>query len=139
MLVNQIAVFLENQRGKVKGVTDVLKNAGINMLAVSIADTKDFGILRAVTDSNEEAIKVLKANGYVVMSNDLIGVEVDNKPGGLGEVLGILDELKIDIEYLYSYVVSDGKAVILFKVSDVQKTVELIKSKDVKLIETKPY
>lgn len=139
MLVNQIAVFLENQRGKVKGVTDVLKKAGINLLAVSIADTKDFGILRAITDNNEEAIKVLKSSGYVVLSNDLIGVEVDNKPGGLGEVLGILDELEIDIEYLYSYVVSDGKAIILFKVSDVQKTVELIKAKDVKLIETKPY
>ncbi|MBR7111110.1 MAG: ACT domain-containing protein [Clostridia bacterium] len=139
MLVNQIAVFLENQRGKVKGVTDVLKKAGINLLAVSIADTKDFGILRAITDNNEEAIKVLKSNGYVVLSNDLIGVEVENKPGGLGEVLGILDELEIDIEYLYSYVVSDGKAIILFKVSDVQKTVELIKAKDVKLIETKPY
>ena len=139
MLVNQIAVFLENQRGKVKGVTDVLKEAGINMLAVSIADTKDFGILRAITDNNEKAIKVLKSKGFVVLSNDLIGVEVDNKPGGLGEVLGILDELQIDIEYLYSYVVSDGKAVILFKVSEVEKTIELIKSKDVKLIETKPY
>ena len=139
MLVNQIAVFLENQRGKVKGVTDVLKGAGINLLAVSIADTKDFGILRAITDNNQEAIKVLKASGYVVLSNDLIGIEVDNKPGGLGEVLGILDELEIDIEYLYSYVVSEGKAVILFKVSDVQKTIELIKTKDVKLIETKIY
>ena len=102
MTVNQIAVFLENNKGKIKGVTDVLKSEGINMLAVSIADTKDFGILRAVTSDNTRAIAVLKQNGYIVVNNDLIGVEVEDKPGGLGEVLGVLDNENVDIEYLYS-------------------------------------
>lgn len=139
MLVNQIAVFLENQKGKIKGVTDVLKQAGINMLAVSIADSKDFGILRAITSDNASAVKVLKQSGYIVITNELIGVEVDDKPGGLGEVLEVLEEQHIDIEYLYSYVKADGKAVILFKVADVNKTVDLIKSKNFKLIESKPF
>lgn len=139
MLVNQIAVFLENQRGKVKGVTDVLAKAGISMLTVSIADTKDFGILRAVTDNNDKAIKVLKENGYSVIKNDLIGVEVEDKPGGLGEVLNVLDELCVDVEYLYSYALKDGKAVILFKVADVNKTLDLLKDKNVKFIDTKPF
>ena len=139
MLVNQIAIFLENQKGKLKGVTDVLNSAGVNLLAVSIADTKEFGILRAITSDNSAAVKVLKQNGYIVVTSDLIGVEVEDKPGGLGEVLSVLDEQHIDVEYLYSYVKADGKAVILFKVENINKTIELIKAKNIKLIESKPF
>lgn len=139
MLVNQIAIFLENKKGKVKGVTDVLEKAGVNMLAVSIADTKDFGILRAVTNDNDKAIKVLKGNGYIVTKNDLIGIEVEDRPGGLGAVLGILDELGVNVEYLYSYVLSDKKAVILFKVAEVEKTVELLKEKYGDLLKVNPF
>lgn len=139
MLVNQIAVFLENKKGKVKGVTDVLEKAGINMLAVSIADTKDFGILRAVTDNNDKAIEVLKKSGYTVIKNDLIGIEVEDRPGGLGAVLGILDELGVNVEYLYSYVLNDKNAIILFKVAEVEKTVELIKAKYGDLLKVNPF
>lgn len=139
MLVNQIAVFLENKKGKVKGVTDVLEKAGINMLAVSIADTKDFGILRAVTDNNDKAIEVLKKSGYTVIKNDLIGIEVEDRPGGLGAVLDILDELGVNVEYLYSYVLNDKNAIILFKVAEVEKTVELIKAKYGDLLKVNPF
>ncbi len=139
MLVNQIAVFLENQKGKIKGVTDVLKSEGVNMLAVSIADTKDFGILRAVTDNNEKAIKLLKSSGYIVVANDLVGVEVEDKPGGLGEVLAVLDDNNVDIEYLYSYVKADGRAVILVKVGDTDRTLAILKANNFKLIESEPF
>lgn len=139
MLVNQIAVFLENQKGKLKGVTDVLNSAGINLLAVSIADTKEFGILRAITSDNSAAVKVLKQNGYIVVTSDLIGVEVEDKPGALGAVLSVLDEQHIDVEYLYSYVKADGKAIILFKVENINKTIELIKERNIKLIESKLF
>lgn len=139
MTVNQIAVFLENNKGKIKGVTDVLKSEGINMLAVSIADTKDFGILRAVTSDNARAIAVLKQNGYIVVNNDLIGVEVEDKPGGLGEVLGVLDNENVDIEYLYSYVKADGKAIILVKVKDIDSTTKILLDNNFKLIEKEPF
>ncbi len=139
MTVNQIAVFLENSKGKIKGVTDVLKDEGINMLAVSIADTKDFGILRAVTSDNARAIAVLKQNGYIVVNNDLIGVEVEDKPGGLGDVLGVLDDENVDIEYLYSYVKADGKAIILVKVKDIDLTTKILLDKNFKLIEKEPF
>lgn len=139
MTVNQIAVFLENSKGKIKGVADVLKDEGINMLAVSIADTKDFGILRAVTSDNARAIAVLKQNGYIVVNNDLIGVEVEDKPGGLGDVLGVLDNENVDIEYLYSYVKADGKAVILVKVKDVDLTTKILLDNNFKLIEKEPF
>lgn len=140
MLVNQIAVFLENRQGRIFELTEALKKANINMLVMSIADTSDYGILRAVTDDNAKAIKALKEAGFTVNSTDLVGIEVEDKPGGLAEVLKVLDQGGIDIEYLYSFKkANDGNAVILFKVADIDKTIEIVKKSGVKLLEQKLY
>lgn len=140
MLVNQIAVFLENRQGRIFELTEALKKANVNMLVMSIADTSDYGILRAVTDDNAKAIKALKEAGFTVNSTDLVGIEVEDKPGGLAEVLKVLDQGGIDIEYLYSFKkANDGNAIILFKVADIDKTVEIVKKSGVKLLEQKLY
>ena len=140
MLVNQIAVFLENRQGRIFELTEALKKANINMLVMSIADTSDYGILRAVTDDNAKAIKALKEAGFTVNSTDLVGIEVEDKPGGLAEVLKVLDQGGIDIEYLYSFKkANDGNAIILFKVADIDKTIEIVKKSGVKLLEQKLY
>ena len=136
MLVNQVAVFLENKQGRISDFCATLSNAGINLITMSIADTTDFGILRAITDDNEKAIKALKDAGFTVSSTDLLGVEVEDKPGGLADVLYTMDNAGINIEYLYSFVKKDGKAMILFKVANIEETIAICKDKHLKIIDT---
>lgn len=135
MLVNQISVFIENKPGRVNQLAEILKNNDIDLLTLSIADTKDYGILRTITRDNNKAVKVLKAEGFTVSSTDLIGVEVEDKPGGLASILSIFDEAKISIEYLYSYARTSNKnAVILFRVENIDEALKILKSKNIKLI-----
>lgn len=119
MLVNQIAVFLENRKGRINDFARVLKEQNVDLISMSIADTKEFGILRAITRDNEKAVQALKDAGFTVVTSELIGVEVDDRPGGLSDVLSILNNKDVDIEYLYSYArIEKGKAIILLKVDD---------------------
>lgn len=135
MLVNQISVFIENKPGRVNHLADVLAKNGIDLLTLSIADTKDYGILRAVTNDNIKAVKILKEEGFMVSSTDLIGVEVEDKPGGLASILKILNETGISIEYLYSYARTPGtSAVILLRVENTEEALKTLKAKGVKLI-----
>ena len=130
MLVNQIAVFLENRQGRINDFAKVLANENIDLVSMSIADTKEFGILRAITSDNKAAVEALRKSGFTVTTTDLIGVEVDDRPGGLFDILNILNNGGVDIEYLYSYSRSSekkNKAVIMFKVSNLEKTFEVIK------------
>lgn len=104
---------------------------------MSIADTKEFGILRAITSDNKAAVEALRKSGFTVTTTDLIGVEVDDRPGGLFDILNILNNGGVDIEYLYSYSRSSekkNKAVIMFKVSNLEKTFEVIKENNIRLI-----
>ena len=119
MLVNQIAVFLENRSGRICDFSRVLKEAGVNIQAMSIADTTEYGILRAITDDNQKALAALKANGFNTAATDLIGFQVDDKPGEMYHVLKIIEDAGINIGYLYSFARTAKKsAVILIKVDD---------------------
>ena len=137
MLVNQVAVFLENKQGRISDFCTTLSNAKINLITMSIADTTDFGILRAITDDNEKAVKVLKEAGFTVSSTDLLGIEVEDKPGGLADVLSTMDNAGINIEYLYSFASKGGKALILFKVADIEGTLKICKEKNLKVLDKK--
>lgn len=137
MLVNQIAVFLENRQGRINDFAKVLANENIDLVSMSIADTKEFGILRAITSDNKAAVEALRKSGFTVTTTDLIGVEVDDIPGGLFDILNILNNGGVDIEYLYSYSRSSekkNKAVIMFKVSNLEKTFEVIKENNIRLV-----
>ncbi|MCI8728546.1 MAG: hypothetical protein HFK07_01825 [Clostridia bacterium] len=137
MLVNQIAVFLENRQGRINDFAKVLANENIDLVSMSIADTKEFGILRAITSDNKAAVEALRKSGFTVTTTDLIGVEVDDRPGGLFDILNILNNGGVDIEYLYSYSRSSekkNKAVIMFKVSNLEKTFEVIKENNIRLV-----
>ncbi len=136
MLVNQIAVFLENRKGRICEFSRVLKEADVNIQAMSIADTMEYGILRAITDNNEKAVKVLKENGFNVASTDLVGFKVDDKPGEMYKVLQILDEHKINIAYLYSFArAGAAKSVILLKVDDNDETMKILKASGINMID----
>ena len=128
MLVNQIAVFLENRAGRLLSLSKALSDAKIDLVSLNIADTSDFGIVRMITSDNEKAMKALKEAGFVVKENELIGIEVDDVPGGLTKVLEGLASSDIDIEYLYSYAKSNSaKATILVKTADLEKANKTLK------------
>lgn len=128
MLVNQIAVFLENRFGRLHALAKTLSDACVDLVSLNIADTNDFGIVRMITSDNKKATEALKAAGFTVKSNDLIGMEVDDVPGGLTKILSVLSEGGIELEYLYSFArTNERKAVILFKSSDTQKALQILK------------
>lgn len=119
MLVNQIAVFLENKTGRLDALVKSIARAGINMQSLTIADTNDFGIARIITDDNEKTLQVIKEAGFTGSCVDLIGVEVDNRPGTLAKVLEALSGEGVSVEYMYSYAESKDKNLILFKTADI--------------------
>ncbi len=136
MLVNQIAVFLENRKGRVGDFARVLATNKIDLVSMSIADTKEFGILRAITSDNNLAVKSLREAGFTVTSSDLIGIEVEDRAGGLSSVLLLLDDGGVGIEYLYSYAKTEtNRAIIILKVANNEVALEVIRKNNIKLLQ----
>ena len=122
MGIKQISVFLENTTGRLCEVTQTLAKAGINLRAISIADTADFGILRLIVDKTDEAVNALTAAGFTTRQTDVAAVEIDDKPGSLAALMEIFQKSGINIEYLYASLEgSQGKAVVIFKLEDHDK------------------
>ncbi|MEW6448095.1 MAG: ACT domain-containing protein [Bacillota bacterium] len=122
MSVNQISVFLENKTGRLAAVTRLLAENKINIRALSIADTSDFGILRLIVDQPEKAYQALKEGGFTVSATDVLAVAVPDTPGALAPVLSTLEAADINIEYLYAFVAKCADlAMVLFKVNDTER------------------
>ncbi len=127
MLVEQIAVFLENKSGRLAEITAVLAENDINIRALSVADTADFGILRLIVDKVEIAKDVLKKNGFTVGKTNVIAVEVDDKTGGLAKVLQCLKSAGINVEYMYAFVNKTGEnAVLIFRFEKMEEAIETL-------------
>lgn len=127
MTIKQISVFLENVSGRLAEVTQILSGGGINLRAITIADTADFGILRIVCDNPDKALKLLEDGGFTARETDVLGVEVEDKPGGLAKVMDIFRKNNVNIEYLYaSLEKNQDNAVVIFKVEDVQHGIKII-------------
>ncbi len=136
MRVEQISVFLENKTGRLAEVTRVLSKAGINIRALSLADTSDFGILRLIVNDNDKAKTTLKEHGFTVQKTDVVAVEVEDRPGGLNRILGILSQQEINVEYMYAFVQRGGKdAVMIFRFDDINTAVRLLQESNVKVLE----
>src|SRR5512136_1876896 len=103
-MAKQISVFLENKSGRLAEVTRVLGDAGINIRALSLADTSDFGILRLIVNNCEKAREELKQRGFTVSKREVVAVEVPDRPGGLSQILQILDGAAINVDYMYAFV-----------------------------------
>ncbi len=128
MSVKQISVFLENKKGRLAELTDTLERETINMRALSLADTADFGVLRIIVDDVDRALAVLKAAGFVAQVTEVIAIEVEDKPGGLHHILKVLDAAAINVEYLYAYVEKrKAAAVVICKVDDRGKAGDALK------------
>ena len=136
-MVEQLAVFIENKQGRLQEITKILGGAGIDLCMLTLADTSDFGILRAITSDNKKAVKVLRDKGFTVTTNNLICVEVPDKPGGLASVLALLDANNFGIEYLYSFAhTNDKRAVILFRAEDDSAAAAMLKKNGVTLLDS---
>lgn len=134
-MIKQLSVFLENTKGRLAHLTRVLGDAGVDLHSLSIADTTNFGILRAIVDDNEKAVKALREHGYTVNITELLAVAVPDIPGGLAQALDILNGAGVGIEYLYSFVRKPTEnALILFKVDDAAKAVESLKAGKMKIL-----
>lgn len=138
MKVKQISVFLENKSGRLATTTKVLGENGINIRALSIADTTDFGILRLIVSDPPKATQVLRANDFTVSETEIIAVAVTDAPGGLARVLGILNGVGVNIEYMYAFVgKSSEDAVVVFRVEEIDRAIDLLLKSGVKLLQAK--
>ncbi len=136
MKVEQISVFLENKAGRLSEVTRILAEAGVNIRALSLADTSDFGILRLIVNDNEKAREALKANGFTVGKTDVVAVEVGDRPGGLHTILDILYKAGVNVEYMYAFVQQSGDhAVIIFRFDNLEEAVRILTQNGIKVIE----
>ena len=135
MTISQLSVFVENKQGSMSGIAEALAEANIDIRALTIADTTDFGILRLIVRDPENAKKMLQEKNFVVTVNQVIGVEVADRVGGLAKVLRILDDALINIEYMYDFLaIKEEKAYIIIRVENNAKTVELLTSQGVRCI-----
>lgn len=135
MKVKQISIFLENKSGRLAQVTRTLGENGINIRALSIADTTDFGILRLIVNDPDKAVRFLKDKGFTVSATDVIAVEVADRPGGLAEVLQLLDRAGINIEYLYAFLQkSADAALVVFRVEQLDETVRVLQESGTRIL-----
>ena len=125
-MIKQIAVFLENREGRVSECCKVLKDANVNLRSMSIADTKEFGILRLITNDNEAAMVALKGAGFLASIVELVALEVPDKAGALAEMLIALYEGGVNIEYMYSFAGENGHAQIGFKTNTPNTAVDIL-------------
>ena len=117
--LKQLTVFGENRQGALVDITDILAKNGVNIRALSIADTKDFGILRLIVNDNEVAQKTLSEAGYLLKMTDVVGVKIGDAPGKLSGALAVLDKNSINMEYLYAFMTRTEKhAYVVLRVED---------------------
>ena len=126
-MVYQISVFLENRAGQFAEITGILAEKGIDLRAISIAETADYGILRMIVDDAQKTTALLMEHGYLLTMTPVLVVSVPDQPGGIAPVLATMAEGNIDIEYMYSlFTHIEGKAYIVFRVAEAEKFVALL-------------
>jgi len=137
MKVEQISIFIENKSGRLAEVCGILGDAGVNIRALSLADTSDFGILRLIVKDSEKALKVLREHHFTVSKTDVIGVEVPDSPGGLSTILQILDKNNVNVEYMYAFVERSGdNAVIIFRFDNVDEAISVLTKNGINILKS---
>jgi hypothetical protein len=133
MIIKQLTVFLENKSGRLSEVTKALFDQNINISALSIADTAEYGLLRMIVSNPDLAQKMLKEKGFAVNATDVIGIVVPDQPGGLHRAIEILANENISIEYLYAFS-RNQDATVVIRTSNIQNTIDVLLKNSIKLI-----
>lgn len=137
MFIKQISVFLENRQGTLRELTHLLGASGIDLMALSLADTQNFGIVRIIVADNQvdPALRVLRASGFTARVNNVICAEVEDRPLGLNALLETIDAIGVSVEYLYSFLRATGeRALIILRLSEQDESAKKLAEKGVKLV-----
>jgi len=138
MSVKQISIFMENRTGRLAEITGILGDNGINIRALSLADTADFGILRLIVDKVDQAKSVLRDEGFTFGETEVLAVEVPDVPGGLARILRALTDEQINVEYMYAFVMSPSKsAVMVFRFEDPQQALGALAKHEIRTLTAK--
>jgi len=134
MQLKQLSVFLENRTGRLAEVTRTLGDAGVNIRALSVADTSDFGILRLLVDKPKEAVEALNGVGLTVRLTEVVAVEIVDRPGGLATVLSLLQGSSINVEYMYAFMARHREnAILVFRFENPQKAITILQEANIKV------
>nr|WP_319393377.1 ACT domain-containing protein [uncultured Desulfobacter sp.] len=135
-MAEQISIFIENKEGRLAEVTAILRDAGVNIRALSLADTTDFGVLRLIVNENEKATAALRDQGFTVGKTRVLAVEVNDEPGGLNQVLDPLSEQGVNVEYMYAFANPQCKnAIMIFRFDDLEKAKIILAEQGIKVID----
>ena len=135
MQVRQISVFMENRAGRLREITGILGKERVNIRALALADTSDFGILRLIVDKPDYTLEILRKEGFTIRENTVIACAVQDKPGGLNKILNVLADVNISVEYMYGFVEENSKeAVMVIRVEKKKKAIETLMENNVKLL-----
>lgn len=127
MRVKQISIFIENKEGRIAEVTSILSNANVNIRAVALADTVDFGVLRLIVNQTDKAIEALKKEGFTVGQTDVVAVKVEDTPGGLNKILEIIESAGLNVEYMYSLGrLIENSAVMIFRIDKTDQAIDAL-------------
>lgn len=134
-MVRQISVFLENKSGRLAEITRIIGEAGVNIRALSVADTSDFGVLRFIASDTDKALDALKAAGVTATATRVIAAEAPDRPGGLASLLQVLSDNGVNVEYLYAFFHKSGQnAVVILRVEDKEKTLDIFEKNGIKVL-----
>lgn len=136
MQIQQLSIFVENKSGRLAEITEILGTAGVDIRAISVADTSDFGILRLIVDKPKEAVEALRAANLTVSLTSVIAVGIDDKPGEFAKAMRVLADGEIGVEYMYAFISRDkGKAYVILRVLESDKAVECLKVSGISLLD----
>ncbi|MDD5699399.1 MAG: hypothetical protein PHH77_12365 [Victivallaceae bacterium] len=138
MIIQQISVFVENKSGKLHEVAAVLAGENVNIRALSLADSASFGVLRMIVDKTDIAYKALKAAGLTVKISEVVAIEVPDKVGGFAEVMKVMNDAGINVEYMYAFVEKNqDNAILIFRFDDVRGTLAILKDKGLRMLQAR--
>jgi hypothetical protein len=138
MKVRQVSVFLENRSGRLAKISTALGNAGINIRAMSLADTSDFGILRLVVTDAEKAVEILKDHGFTVRMTYVVAAVIPDIPGALGNLLSIMERAGLNVEYMYAFIQKSlEEAILIFRFDDLDKALDTLLENDITVLDEK--
>ena len=134
-MIKQISVFVENKMGRMAEITKTIGEAGVDIRALSVADTSDFGILRLIADRPEEAVESLRKAGITVTLTDVVAVGVDDIPGGLASAIEAISNAEINIEYMYAFISrTGGKAYVILRVDNIESAATALEQRGIQLL-----
>lgn len=135
MKLHQLSVFMENKPGQLKAVCDALAAANLNIRTMTLADTKEFGIVRIILHEWQQAQTVLEQAGFVATCSEVLALEVPDQPGGLANVLGIIDDANLNVEYMYAFTFGrNDKAILIFRFDNADAALERLKERGINVI-----